>query len=369
MSRLDWTPLLQMALNAEQKYLNILNKAHNTNHTKLKNALYELYSINYQSNNLIPEKRSKLEKQYSEDVLANTTSVIYLALDSGKLADNIIDPKAWSSENIQGHKTSQKLTQLKTTARNDWERAGYINEMIVAETLIHAIKTQYPDMDFKVSVTNRGETDFSIFFDSSEQIKNLKTTYKNDSAAFGKALTKMEYIPFDAKTNLGFFAITEKKELAETDRNKILEMLENTAFEKTVSVSVEYDDIPKEFLDPNSEYYYSELEKGERIEVVYFVLPRSNIHESVLYHLLYKKLKKGIPIFIGDHDYEIDFVLASEIIQRYIKDSMAYGGLVYSMEDTEYQTIYTDEPEEKAKEQLYRSYLEKMRDIKIIGGK
>ncbi len=88
----------------------------------------------------------------------------------GKIADNIIDPKAWSSENIQGHKTSQKLTQLKTTARNDWERAGYINEMIVAETLIHAIKTQYPDMDFKVSVTNRGETDFSIFFDSSEQM-------------------------------------------------------------------------------------------------------------------------------------------------------------------------------------------------------
>ena len=370
MSRLDWKPLLQMALNAEQKYLNILNKAHSTNYTKLKDALYELYSIHYQSSNLIPEKRSKLEKQYSENVLANTTSVIYLALNNGKLADNIIDPEAWSSKNIQGHKKSQKLTQLKTTARSDSERAGYINEMIMAETLIHAIKNQYPDIDFKVSVTNRkGESDFSIFFDSSEQIKNLKTTYKNDSAAFSRALSEMEYIPFDAKTNLGYFAITETKNLSNTSQDKILEMLVDTAFEKTVSVSVEYDDIPKEFLDPNSEYYYSELEKGEIIEVVYFVLPRSNIHESVLYHLLYKKLKKGVPIFIGEHSHDIDFVLASEIIQRYIKDSMAYGGLVYSMEDTEYQTLYTDEPEEKAKEQLYREYLQKMRDIKIIGGK
>lgn len=364
MSKLDWTPLLQMALNAEQKYLNILNKAHNTNHTKLKNALYELYSTHYQSNDLIPEKRSKLENRYSKDVLNNTVSVIHLALNSGKLVDNIIDPEAWSSQS----KKSQKLPQLEN-ARNNSQRAGYINEMIIAEHLIHAIKTQYPSKDFQVRVTNSNDGDFTVFFDSSKQIKNLKTTYKNDPKSFNKALEGMEHIPFDAKSNLGFFAITEIKALSETNQDKILEILENTAFEKTVSVSVEYEDIPKEFLDPNSEYYYSELEKGERIEVVYYVLPRSSIHESVLYHLLYKKLKKGVPIFIGEHSHEIDFVLASEIIQRYIKDSMVYGGLVYSMKDTEYQTLYTDEPEEKAKEQLYREYLQKMRDIKIIGGK
>lgn len=364
MSGLNWQPLLQMALDAEQRYLNILNKAHNTNHTKLKSALYELYSTHYQGNNLIPEKRRGVENQYYKDVLYDTVSVIRLALNSGKLIDNIIDPEAWSSQN----KKSQKLMQLKN-ARNNLERGGYINEVIIAEHLIHAIKTQYPDKDFQVRVTNSNDGDFTVFFDSSKQIKNLKTTYRNDPKSFNKALKGMEHVPFDAKTNLGFFAITEQKKLAKTDQDKILEMLENTAFEKTVSVSVEYEDIPKEFLDPNSEYYYSELEKGERIEIVYYVLPRDNIHESVLYHLLYKKLKKGIPIFIGEHSHEIDFVLASEIIQRYIKDSMAYGGLVYSMEDTEYQTLYTDEPEKKAKEELYRSYLQKMRDIKILGGK
>lgn len=364
MSGLNWQPLLQMALDAEQKYLNILNKAHNTNHTKLKNALYELYSIHYQSNNLIPEKRTGLETQYRKDVLYNTVSVIHLALNNGKLVDNIIDPEAWSSEN----KKSQKLMQLKN-ARNNLERGGYINEVIIAEHLIHAIKTQYPDKDFQVRVTNSNDGDFTVFFDSSKQIKNLKTTYRNDPKSFNKALEGMEHIPFDAKTNLGFFAITETKELGKTDQNKILEMLVDTAFEKTISASVEYEDIPKEYLDPNSEYYYSELEKGERIEVVYYVLPRSNIHKSVLYHLLYKKLKKGVPIFIGEHSHDIDFVLASEIIQRYIKNSMPYGGLLCSMEDTEYQTLYTDEPEEKAKEQLYREYLQKMIDIKIIGGK
>lgn len=364
MSGLNWQPLLQMALDAEQKYLNILNKAHNTNHTKLKNALYELYSIHYQSNDLIPEKRSGLENQYRKDVLQKIVSVIHLALNSGKLVDNIIDPGAWSSQN----KKSQKLTQLKN-ARNNLERAGYINEVIIAEHLIHAIKTQYPDKDFQVRVTNSNDGDFTVFFDSSKQIKNLKTTYKNDPKSFNKALEGMEHIPFDAKTNLGFFAITETKKLSKTDQDKILEMLIDTAFEKTISSSVEYEDIPKEYLDPNSEYYYSELEKGERIEVVYYVLPRSNIHKSVLYHLLYKKLKKGVPIFIGEHSNEIDFVLASEIIQRHIKNSMPYGGLLYSMEDTEHQTLYTDEPEERAKEQLYREYLQKMRDIKILGGK
>lgn len=369
MSGLNWQPLLQMALDAEQKYLNILNKAHNTNHTKLENALYELYSIHYQNTNLIPEQRRQLRKKYSQDVLNKTTSVIYLTLGNGQLADNIIDPEAWSSKIGKGHKSSQKLTQLTSTARSDSERAGYINEMIIAEHLIHAIKTQYPDQDFKVSVTNRGDGDFSVFFDSKEQIKNLQTTYKNDSKAFGKALAEMEHIPFDAKTNLGYFAITETKSLGNTDQDKILEMLVDTAFEKTVSVSVEYEDIPKEYLDPNSQYYYSELEQGERIEVVYYMLPKSKLNDSVLYHLLYKKLKKGVPIFIGDYGNQIDFVLTSEIIQRYIKDTMVDGGMIYTMEGVENKTFYTNEPKEKAKEELYRSYLQKMRDIKILGGK
>lgn len=368
MSGLNWQPLLQMALNAEQKYLNILNKTHNTNYTNLKDALYELYSTNYQYTHLIPKQRTHLEKQYSEDVLSKTTSAIYLALSGGKLVDNIIDPEAWSSKNVQGHKKSQKLTQLKTTARSDSERAGYINEIIVAETLIHAIKSQYPDKDFQVRVTNSKDGDFSVFFDSSKQIKNLKTTYKNDPKSFSQALGAMEYIPFDAKSNLAFFAITETKALSKTDQDKILEILEDTGLEKTVSVSIEYDEIPEDFLDPSSPYYYSELEEGERIEVVYFSVPKANINETVLYRLLYKKLKQGIPIFIGKTGSKIDFVLSSELVRRYIKEPMK--GIAYTFEDKDYTDIvYSEEPAKQAKEELYKKYLQKMRDIIILGGK
>jgi hypothetical protein len=365
MSGLDWHPLLQMTLGAEQKYLNILNKAHNTNYTNLKDALYELYSTNYQPTHLIPKQRTHLESQYVEDALSKTVSVIHLALSSGKLVDNIIDPEVWSSQN----KKSQKLVQLRATKQTNSQRAGYINEMIVAETLIHAIKTQYPDKDFQVRVTNTPNVDFSVFFDSSKQIKNLKTTYKNDPESFSKALRGMEHIPFDAKSNLGFFAITETKELDEIgDQDIILKTLENTGFEKGVSISVDYDDIPKDFLDPNSPYYYSELEKGETIEVVYFSVPKNNINESVLYHLLYKKLKQGIPIFIGKTGSKIDFVLASELVQRYMKNSTRW--IAYTMEDNDWTDIsYSKEPEKQAKKELYKKYLERMRDIIILGGK
>ena len=349
---MNWVILEKMVSAKEDEYLEILNNRFNKKYKTLREALTEIFITNYAGNQFVQPLYSSVGELTGNNILSSVVSDVYNILLSNfkYMEDYIFNLKAWSTKYSSN---PQKRVQMSTASSSEG-RAGYVNEVIITKNLIHSLQSQYPNLKFSVDVLNRGEGDFTIYFEDKNTMLGLTEAQQLQQAN----------LPFNAKTNLTSFYIHSFAQLAQTQEDEIMDHLQHiTLPTKTEVISTEY--VPKKFTNPKSDYYYSELDHTEEVIAIYYDIDAGLVKDHVLYELMYRLFAAKVPIFVttGKNGYA-EFLLASELIAGRKKNKLK---LLADMpaDDIGSRAQYKD----KAKDELLRAYLQQIRNLKIIGGK
>ena len=353
---MDWQTLYDMAEAREKDYLQYLNdkfaKQYFQGQTfaSLRMALDAIFTDKYQGNDFVPGKRSELSSEYFKDTLGQVVGKAYNVYFSNhkRMADYIISMLPWTTD--RGNHP-QKLSQMRT-AKTDEMRAGYFNEMVITENIMHSLISQYPGIDFTVDVKNYGKGDFTLYLDGQYKVNQSKDR------------TKLPYIPFDAKSNLNYFSIQSMQKLSQKVQKDVKRTLDVYMLNERIE-TIDY--TPKEMKDIKSSYYTSSEEKGNVITYIRYDLPADKVDDCILYQLLYNLLTTKVPVFVTSNNSIPEFVLATELINSKMDFKENF---FLNLESKKPQAVYsTNVNNQKAKDELLKQYLKEINNLKIIGGK
>lgn len=349
---MNWIVLETMVCAKEKEYLDILNNRFNTDYKTLKEALTEIFITNYAGNSFVQPLYAKVGKLTGGNILSTVVGDVYNILLSNfkYMEDYIFNLKAWSTKYTSN---PQKKVQM-DNASSSAGRAGYVNEVIITKNLIHSLQSQYPNLKFSVDVLNRGEGDFTIYFEDKSTMLGLTEAQQ----------LQQKNLPFNAKTDLTSFYVHSFAQLAKTQEDEIMDHLQHIMLPtKTKIISTEQ--VPKKFTNPNSDYYYSELDHTEEVMAIYYDIDAGLVKDHVLYELMYRLFAAKVPIFVttGSKGYA-EFLLASELIENRKQNKLK---LLADMPDDDIGS--REQYKDKAKDELLRAYLQQIRNLKIIGGK
>ena len=351
---MDWKTLYDIAAAREKDYLGYLNNKFSKQYfqgqtfSSLREALDTIFANNYKGNEFVPDKKKTQSSDYVRSTLKGIVEQAYNVYFSNqkRIADYIISMLPWTTDNGN---YPQKLSQM-YNAKSEEMRAGYFNEIVITENIIHSLISQYPGIDFKVDVKNYGKGDFTLYLTGQSNQTNDKT--------------KIPHIPFDAKSNLNFFYIQSMEDLSQKVQKEIKKTLGVYMLNERIETT---DYTPKEMTDIKSPYYSSSEERGNVITYIRYDLPTDKVDSCVLYQLLYNLLTTKVPVFVTTNGSIPEFVLATELIES--KMDFKSGYFIELRSDKPQKTYTTDTDTKKAKDALLKQYLKEINNLKIIGGK
>lgn len=352
---MDWQTLYDMAEKREQNYLQYLNNKFSEKYFKgqnfasLREALNTIFAINYTGNNFVPDKKKSLSSYYAENALSEVVKKAYNVYfgNNKYMTDYIISMLPWTTDHGN---YPQKLSQM-LNAKDNKMRAGYFNEMVITENIIHSLIKQYPGIDFSVDVKNYGKGDFTLYLEGKDKI-----TKEAD-------ISKLPNIPFDAKSNLSYFPIQSMGKLSKKVQKKVKNMLDTY----TLNERIEQIYVPEEIKNFESSHYISSEEREGSTTYIYYDLPAEEVDSRILYQLLYNLLSTKVPIFVTTNNSIPEFILATELIESKMDSTK---GLFLDLESNKPQEVYTTNIDsKKAKDELLKLYLKEINNLKIIGGK